>query len=174
MALDNGIGVYARIGHSICEGDAMGTNATDELRAKIKQKKATIGKLKEQESELKRLQAAVAALPKLQADVAALERALGILKGEESSEVDPDVRLSTMELEIKRSIREHSIPGHVYAVLRNAGKPLNGDEILGALAAKGTHVKKLSLYGAIYRAAKQGELFRVVKPGVFGLLEWQQ
>jgi hypothetical protein len=150
-------------------------NAAIELiKTQIKSKRASLSKLKEQAEELKRLQAVVAAMPKVQADLQALERSLAILKGEEAAEPVVQTTLHAVMDDIKRSIRGHSIPAQVYAVLRDAGKPLTGDQIMGSLAARGKNIAKPTVMGAIYRAAKHGKLFRLVAPGTFGLLEWPE
>jgi hypothetical protein len=143
-------------------------------RKQIKSKRASLSKLKEQAEELKRLQAIVAAMPKIQADLQALERSLAILKGEEAAEPMIQTGLHEVMDQIKRSTREHSIPAQVYAVLRDAGKPLTGDQIMGLLAARGRNIAKPTVMGAIYRSAKNGKLFRLVAPGTFGLLEWPE
>lgn len=148
--------------------------AIDILKAQIKNKKAALSKLKEQETELKRLQAAAAAMPKLQRELAALELSLAIIKGEDVPEPPRQTGLHEVMDQIRKSVREHSLPAQVYAVLRDAGKPLTGEQIMAALIAKGGTPSKASLMGAIYRAAKQHHLFSLVRPGTFGLLEWPE
>jgi hypothetical protein len=148
--------------------------AIDVLKAQIKNKKAALSKLKEQEAELKRLQAAAAAMPKLQRELAALELSLAIIKGEDIPEPPRQTGLHEVMDQIRKSVREHSLPAQVYAVLRDAGKPLTGEQIMSALIAKGGTPSKASLMGAIYRAAKQHHLFSLVRPGTFGLLEWPE
>ena len=118
--------------------------------------------------------AVAAAMPKLQRELAALELSLAIIKGEDVPEPPRQTGLHEVMDQIRKSVREHSLPAQVYAVLRDAGKPLTGEQIMAALIAKGGTPSKASLMGAIYRAAKQHHLFSLVRPGTFGLLEWPE
>ena len=72
-----------------------------------------------------------------------------------------------------QTIKE-SIPNLVYSVLKEAGKPLRAEQIIPLVAAKGRQVEKVSMLGAIYRGIQKGQLFKLVSPGLFGLLEWTE
>ena len=144
--------------------------AVEPIRMQIGRKKAALSRLREQEEELKKLQAEVADIPKLEADLLALERSLSIIKGEEVSE--PTSLM--VPFGISRNGRSGSIPNLVYAILKEAGKPLRGNEIIPLVAARGCKSTKQSVLGAVYRVAQSGKLFTLVEPGLFGLQEWSE
>lgn len=73
--------------------------------------------------------------------------------------------------EIMSELKRPKLHDLAYSVLKEAGKPLTGDQITPLMAAHGCTSTKQSILGAIYRAAKNGDRFAVGR-GVFGLLEW--
>lgn len=140
------------------------------LKARIRATQSTLTRLKGQEKELQDLQAEVGKIPKIVADLIALERSLALVKGEEVPE-PPEL--------LPRSIRDRtsigkSIPSLVYSVIKEAGKPLKTDQIFPLVLAKGRKVGKLTMVSAIYRCIKNGQLFTLVAPGTFGLIEWSE
>ncbi len=105
-----------------------------------------------------------AALDKLHDDVEALERTLAIL---EEQRLAVGKRLEGLQPEwekvIKSSrkgvIQKDSIPYFAQKFLRETGKPLT----------------KQSLLGALYRSIKKRQqVFRLVGRGKFGLIEWAE
>ncbi|MCH8042025.1 MAG: hypothetical protein IH977_17050 [Nitrospinae bacterium] len=144
--------------------------AIEPIKTQIAKKKTALEKLKEQEVALKKLQAEVADIPKLEADLLALDRSLSIIKGEEVSE--PTSLMAPFG--ISRNGRSGSIPNLVYAILKEAGKPLRSNEIIPLVVARGCKSTKQSVLGAVYRVAQSGKLFTLVEPGLFGLQEWSE
>lgn len=146
------------------------------IKALIKKKRAALEKLKDQEAELRKLQAAVAAVPKVAADLAAAERTLRMLNKEEEAEPEAQTQLPEIMKAIRATtiIRQDSIPSLVYSVLKEAGKPQTSDQIMPLLAARGRTAAKTTVLGSIYRCIKKGQLFRLIAPGTFGLLEWKE
>lgn len=156
--------------------DAMNAAEATAIKSLIKKKRAALTKLKEQEAELRKLQAAVAAIPKVSADLAALERTLRMLNKEEEAEPEGQTQFPQIAKELGQNVvmRKDSIPSLVYSVLKEAGKPMKGDQIVPLIMAKGKKTNKLTIIGTIYRCAKKGQLFTLESPGVFGLLEWKE
>lgn len=145
------------------------------IKALIKKKRAALEKLKAQEAQLKKLQAEVAAIPKVAADLAAAERTLRMLNKEEEAEPQGTIPLPELMKTIMATTvtRSDSIPSLVYWVLKEAGKPQTSDQIMPLLAARGRTPAKTTVLGSIYRCIKKGQLFKLVAPGTFGLLEWK-
>ena len=118
------------------------------------------------------------AIPKLEADLNALNRTLAILKGEEYQEQQSTLKpLSKGHTIFKRRIIRSntvSIPHLVSSILKEAGKPLTGDQIIPVLAAKGKLVTRNTLLSVIYRLIQHKKIFKLVSPGTFGLLEWDK
>ena len=144
--------------------------AVEPIKAQIDKKEVALSRLRVQEEELKKLQAAVADIPKLEADLLALERSLSISKGEEISEP----KSLKAPFGISGNGRSDSIPNLVYAILKEAGKPLRGNEIIPLVAARGCKSTRQSILGTVYRVAQSGKLFTLVEPGLFGLQEWSE
>ena len=146
------------------------------FREQIKTKRATLVTLRKQADELKHLQSAVATMPRIQAELAALERVLAIEKGE----VAPEPTSTSDSKNVRREtpqpvgLKENSIPSFVYRALKEAGKPMTGDQIMPVFLAAGRQVDKTTVVGAIYRYIKKGQWFRKVAPGTFGLMEWKE
>lgn len=154
-------------------GAIMGNDALDAIRAQIKTKRALLTRLNDQIQEFKRLQGEIAKIPTIKADVEALERALAIIKGEEGRQETPRTGLQ----QVMDSFGEE--PGvarpvafYVATALKEAGKPLPFSQIIPLIAAKGCTANEPTVRGAIYRNVKSERLFKLVTPGVIGLLEW--
>jgi hypothetical protein len=127
----------------------------DVIEAHVQQKRA----------ELERLQQAVAMIPQVQSDLAALERTLAILRGNDTP-VQPSSAQSF-------GVPPEPYPELAQAILREHGTPLTGDQITQIARSKGKAVKRSSLMGGLYRCIKEGKYFKLVAPGTFGLLEWE-
>ena len=125
--------------------------------------------LKVKADELADIEKAVQRMHEVKSDVAALERTLAILEGHEKKGSERPTQ--QMLQEVIASLRQPKLHDLAYSVLREAGKSLSGDEITAAMAARGCKSSKLSILGAIYRAAKAGDRFSVNR-GVFSLKEW--
>jgi hypothetical protein len=137
----------------------MATAAVDTIRKELE---AKANELVEIESALQRMQ-------EVKNDVAALERTLAILEGREKKGSERPTQ--QMLQEVLSSLRQPKLHDLAYSVLKEAGKSLSGDEITAAMAARGCKSSKLSILGAIYRAAKTGDRF-IANRGVFSLKEW--
>lgn len=58
--------------------------------------------------------------------------------------------------------------------LAEAGKPQKTAQILAFLAKHGKSTSSATLRSTIHQKAEMGKLFKVLEPGVFGLMEWSQ
>ena len=121
--------------------------------------------------ELEKLQQAIAKISILQADIGALERSLAIFKGDKIPE---SVIIRPAPSSIEPVTPRETVPQIVYSILKEVGKPLKGDEIVSIAKSRGKQVGRNTLMVAIYRAAKKGQLFKIMERGVFGLLEWDK
>ena len=121
--------------------------------------------IQQKRTELERLQQAVAAIPQIQNDLAALERTLAILRGDTVFEQPFSVQTYIPPPE--------PYPQLAQAILREQRTPLTGDQITHIARSKGKAVKRSSLMGALYRCLKERKYFKLVAPGTFGLLEWE-
>lgn len=65
-----------------------------------------------------------------------------------------------------------SIPDVAHGFLKQADKPLSGDELIKIFADRGREVNRSTLVSALYRGAKQKKRFKLFKPNRFGLIEW--
>jgi len=133
----------------------MSHNITDVLETHIQRKR----------EELERLQQAMAMIPQVQSDLAAMERTLAILGGKTA-------------IEQPSSGQSYDPPQEPYpqlaqAILREQGTPLTGDQITHIARSKGKPVSRSSLMGALYRCSKEKKFFKLVAPGTFGLLDWE-
>lgn len=163
----------------------MNESALSVLEAEINSKTIDLNKLEAT------VQDAASKIPTLRGDILALQRTIAILKGEKFEHSTPPLPSAIRERmeRFSRAFsqpsppsrqtaqdmfkRETSIPQMVEAVLREANKPMNGDEVMDALLVKDKNLNKPSVMGAIYRNAKAGRIFKIVQPGVFGLLEFE-
>jgi hypothetical protein len=121
--------------------------------------------IQQKRTELERLQQAVVAIPQVQNDLAALERTLAILRGDTVSEQPLSAQSYTPPPE--------PYPQLAQAILREQRTPLTGDQITHIARSQGKPVRRSSLMGALYRCIKEGKYFKLVSPGTFGLLEWE-
>ena len=121
--------------------------------------------VRQKREELERLQQAVAAIPQVQNDLAALERTLAILRGDTTAE--PSLSAQSY------SVPQEPYPQLARAILHEQGTPLTGDQITQIAKSKGKAVSRSSLMGGLYRCTKEGKYFKLVAPGTFGLLEWE-
>jgi hypothetical protein len=108
---------------------------------------------------------------RVQGAIAALEATFDQVAGSGKRGRNSVVRPKTGLLEIMNELKRPKLHDLAYSVLKEAGKPLMGDQIIPLMAARGCTSTKQSILGAIYRAAKNGDRFTVGR-GVFGLLEW--
>lgn len=130
------------------------------------------------QQEINELRKSVDRIGHLQTEMAAMRTTLARFKGKD----DPQGKLTEQQQIALREILEspaispahrgNSIPSMTYEILTQAGKPLRGDEIVAALAARGRRASKDVILGALYRDMKNNEVFRLVMPGVFGLKQW--
>lgn len=112
-------------------------------------------------------------------DVTALERTLAILQTNGKSQLKLPLAPKLPIQNMNRTMLRGSISARprildvVQAALREAGKPLSANEIIGACISRGVHSSKLSILGSVYRGLKdEDEHIRLMAPGVFGLKEW--
>jgi hypothetical protein len=108
---------------------------------------------------------------RVQGAIAALEATFDQVAGSAKRGRNIIVRPKTGLLEIMNELKRPKLHDLAYSVLKEAGKPLTGDQIIPLMVARGCTSTKQSILGAIYRAAKNGDRFTVGR-GVFGLLEW--
>jgi hypothetical protein len=132
--------------------------AAEYVKNQLEAKRAELRRI---EDMMLRVQGAIAALE------ATLDQVMGSGKRGRKSIASPIPGLSDIINGLKRP-KLHDL---AYSVLKEAGKPLTGDQIIPLMAARGCTSTKQSILGAIYRAAKSGDRFTVGR-GVFGLLEW--
>ena len=152
----------------------------------------TIGaEIEAKRSELKMAEETLRRVQILRMEISALERARAILEGKTINQFDLDHgsivvgpgtgRLVITPTSVRTEVssqstdlykRQESIPAMVFNALKESGKPLASDEIMAALLMRDRNLNRPSVLGAIYRNAKAGRMFRVIKPGVFGLLAW--
>ncbi|MGH8066886.1 MAG: hypothetical protein ACRERE_16945 [Candidatus Entotheonellia bacterium] len=122
--------------------------------------------------ELRKLQQAVAMIPQVEADLAALERTLTILRGDHQT--SSAISTTVFPTESSASdLGQMPLPQLAYTILKEAGNPLSGDEILQRARTKGRIVNKASLLRSIYRSIEQKQrIFKLKRRGIFGLHEW--
>jgi len=135
-------------------------------------KTAAIEFLKEQlassENERKRIQALVARLPQIEAEIQATKLLLSKHTGEPHQlplTSQPTQHLDPIDA-------ASSISKLIIRALTEAGKPQRSEELLAFLASHGKQTSSATLRSTIYQYAKRGKLFKAVRPGVYGLLEW--
>lgn len=132
------------------------------------------------EAELARLQKTATRIQEVTEDIAVYKKLLSKHEGKRQRRAgaakDAHLQALMHELEMgpRRGFRGQSYTAIAYDSLKQAGKPLTGAEIIGAVAARGKPAKKHAILGTLYRAAKTGTMFKLVRPGVFGLTEWEQ
>lgn len=155
-------------------------NTATGLAKLIKDKRMQLEKILAQEAELvslqqgklKQLQDAVASKPKVEQQLNALEMSLAIAEDRE------DMPEEHIVWQVGGSVyADQTAPPSnadvVEEILRQAGKPLLANELLGLLAARGKKVSKKTLTSGIYGWVKRGKRFRLFGPGRFGLIEWR-
>jgi len=130
--------------------------------------------LENKRSEKRRLEEALCTV---QGYIAALEASLEVV-GSSRKPARPAAAADTSPVNpleglrsVISSLQQPKLHDLAYVVLKEAGKPLTGDQIVPLMLARGCASSKQSILGAIYRAAKSGDRF-VVGRGVFGLKEW--
>jgi len=109
---------------------------------------------------------------RVQGAIAALEATLDQVAGSGKRGRNSIVRPKTGLLEIINELKQPKLHDLAYSVLKEAGKPLTGDQIIPLMVARGCTSTKQSILGAIYRAAKKKGNRFTVGQGIFGLLEW--
>jgi len=133
---------------------------------------AAIEFLKEQlataEGEHRKIRAVMARLPQLDAEIQAIKLLLAKHTGEK--EVDRAVPSTPSTLYPAQS---GSVTSLAHRALREAGKPQKTEQLLSFLASHGKETSSATLRSAILNNAKRGRLFRVVGPGIYGLLDSQ-
>lgn len=148
------------------------TAAVEELRQRIRTIKATLVGLKAKQEQFRRLQLEIASIPKLEMDVNALERAIAVLLDQEAP-ASPSLFHGKPGAEAQpTSTTTEALPDLIYKIVKEAGKPLTTQQLIPLLAAFGKHPSKAVTRSAVYQAAKRGHRFKIVSPGMFGLLEW--
>lgn len=122
------------------------TQATDQIREKIKEIDANIDKLI--------------------ADKHALEQALTILMQ------DFDNEATRIQTEVQHEVYPGTpIPQMAIEVLKKAGKPLHLKELRTLIRQRGSPSTPNTIATGIYRAAKKGKL-TAIGGGMFGIPEW--
>ncbi|OGW64438.1 MAG: hypothetical protein A3H49_08715 [Nitrospirae bacterium RIFCSPLOWO2_02_FULL_62_14] len=115
---------------------------------------------------------------KLEADITALERTLRILETEQEKEpvlFKPSGIRQVIESIVKSEPVEKtppSIPNACEEVLKQAGKPLNMQQIIPLIRALGCSAAVPSVRGTLYGLVKQKKRFKLARPGVFALIGW--
>lgn len=115
-------------------------------------------------SELERLQIELCRIFELSADIITLKKTFKILSGEDF----PSDDLPKENFFVKETIAQV-----VYFILREKGSFMGIKEIEQVAISKGYSISRANLNAAIYRAIKRSQLFKIISPGVFGLLEWE-
>ena len=119
-------------------------------------------------------------LAKIEADLNALERTLKILDTEKADNQQQTFAPSGI-VEVIEHIqntmaakkKSPSIPMACHEVLRQAGKPLKLQEIIPLIRAKGCNAAVPSVRGTLYGLVKRKKMFKLVRPGVFALIDWK-
>jgi len=123
--------------------------------------------LRKKKIELVEMEKALARIHEVQNDVRALERTLAILQGDSTASGSQASPPSTLAF----STNGQKIHEMAYAVLKEAGRSMDNDELFVTIKQRGCHSSRQSILGAIYRYAKEGKL--IIKEGSsrFGLKE---
>jgi hypothetical protein len=130
----------------------MNNSALDQIRAKIDMKRAEMDAIFD--------------------DVTALERAMAILQTNGKSQLKLPLATKPPMGTARRGTvsAKPRIFDVAVSVLREAGKPLSGDEIFAGCISRGIHSSKLSVLGSVYRGIKNREGFiKLERPGLFAL-----
>ena len=115
------------------------------------------------------IQAAQARLPQIDAEIHATKLVLSKHTGQPSQ-----LTLSSQPPQRTALLAEGpSIAMLILKALTEAGKPQRYEQLLAFLATHGKHPKNATLRSTIHQYVKRGKLFRPVRPGVIGLLEWE-
>lgn len=138
-------------------------------------KAAAIEFLKEQllasEGERKKILAAIqnaqARLPQLDAEINATKLLISKHTGEPHQ-----LPLSAKPIQQEEHLGEGSIASLIFKALSEAGKPQRYEQLLAFLASHGKSPSSATLRSTIHQYVKRGKLFKAVRPGVYGLLEW--
>ena len=136
-------------------------------------KTAAIEFLKEQlvasENERKKIQSLIARLPQIDAEIQATKLLLSKHMGGQHQlplAPQPTNRLDPIS-------DGSSIAQLIVRALTEAGKPQRSEPLLAFLASHGKHPKSATLRSTIHQYVKKGKVFKSVKPGLYGLLEWE-
>lgn len=135
-------------------------------------KTAAIEFLKEQlaasENERKKMQELIARLPQIEAEIQATKLLLAKhtggprqlpLASQPTQHLDPIDAVSSIATLITRALTE-------------AGKPQRSEQLLAFLASHGKRTSSATLRSTIHQYVKKGKVFKSVRPGLYGLIEW--
>ncbi|OGW51478.1 MAG: hypothetical protein A2V62_09975 [Nitrospirae bacterium RBG_19FT_COMBO_58_9] len=115
------------------------------------------------------IQAAQARLPQIDAEIHAAKLLLSKHTGQPSQ-----LTFSSPPLQRADQLAEGpSIATLMLKALTEAGKPQRYEQLLAFLATHGKHPTNATLRSTIHQYLKRGKLFKAVRPGVIGLLEWE-
>lgn len=115
------------------------------------------------------IQAAQARLPQIDAEIHATKLLLSKHTGQPSQ-----LTLSPQASQRADLVAEGpSIATLILKALTEAGKPQQYEQILAFLATHGKHPTNATLRSTVHQYLKRGKLFKAVRPGVIGLLEWE-
>ena len=136
-------------------------------------KAAAIEFLREQlqdcETEREKILAAQARLPQIDAEINATKLLLSKHTGEPSQLMFSSQPAHRADPSAEGS----SIATLIIKALTEAGKPQRYEQLLAFLATHGKHPTNGTLRSTIHQYLKRGKLFKGVRPGVIGLLEWE-
>jgi len=126
--------------------------------------------LEAKRQDVRRLQAQ---LHHVQGNIEGLENAIETLERAEKRQARQLSPASMAMEELFGKSKKMKLEDLAYQVLKEASKPLTGDQIIPLMAARGCTSSKQSILGAIYRSMKIGNSpFLKLDSGVFGLSEW--
>jgi hypothetical protein len=136
-------------------------------------KTAAIEFLKEQlaasEHERKKIEALIARLPQIEAEIQATKLVLAKHTGSmQQISLPSQTRPSAHPADAVSSVSRLTVQA-----LTEAGKPQTTAQLLGFLASHGKQTTSATLRSTIWLLANKGRLFRVIHPGLYGLVGWE-
>ena len=110
--------------------------------------------------------AAQAKFPPLDAEMQALKLLLAKHTGEAN-------QLPSSSPSIQQPTSGDSVASLAVRALMEAGKPQTTAQLVGFLTSHGKKTTSATLRSTLHHRAQKGKLFKVISPGVFALLEWE-
>jgi hypothetical protein len=121
------------------------------------------------EMERRKMQEMMSRLPSLEAEANAIKLLLSKHAGTQDHVRPPSQTIRSLDpIDAVSSVSRLSV-----RALTEAGKPQTTAQILGYLASHGKQTSSATLRSTIYMSAKRGRIFKVISPGLYGLIEWK-